>query len=299
MTYTILADSTDREAWLDARLTGVGASDTPALMGYTSYASALSLWALKTERVPSDDDAFDNERMRWGTKLEPLVAEEYDRQTGREVSHWGELLSYDEAPYILATPDYYYEVDGVRIPVEIKTTDVSRSADWAEGVPDRVNCQLQQQMLVTGAPYGSTGVLVGGNTFRWADVERDDAFIAEIERTCAEFWRYVETDESPPIDGSEATSEAIKKMWPRSAPGETIVLPDDAYDWARALADAKAETKEAKARQTEIENIIKAALGNNEIGMYPDGAVAFTYKSQTRKSYTVKDSSSRVLRAKS
>ena len=298
MSYTVLADSNNRETWLAARQRGVGASETPALMGLVSYASPVSLWAVKTGRVIEDDAVFENERMRWGTKLEPLVAEEYDRQTGREVQQWGDLLSYDALPFILATPDYFFEDNGENIPVEIKTTDVSRASDWAEGVPDRVYCQIQQQLAVTGAPYGSTGVLVGGNTFRWADVERDEAYIESIVNTCGEFWEYVTSDTPPPMDGSEATADAIKKMWPQGAPGEAIVLPDEVYDWKRDIDAAKAAVKLAKEQQARIENEVKAALGNNEVGLYPDGSVAFTYKTQVRKSYTVKDASFRVLRAR-
>ena len=296
MTYTVLARSEDRAAWLEARQKGVGASDTPALMGLTQYASAVSLWAQKTGRVVEDDEAFEDERMRWGTKLEPLVAEEYDRQTGRGVTRWGELLSYSELPFILATPDYWTVQDGVRIPVEIKTTDVSRGSDWADGPPDRVYCQMQQQMLVTGAPMASTGVLMGGNTFRWADVQRDEAYITEIKRVCSEFWRYVVDDVSPPMDGSEATTDAVAKMWPHAATGESLVLTDEAYDWARDIDAAKNARKVADEQVRLLENTVKAALGNAEMGLYPDGTVAFTWKEQTRKSYTVKESSYRVLR---
>ncbi len=295
MTYTVLARSDDRDAWLAARQLGVGASDTPSLMGLTRYASAVSMWAEKTGRLIPDDAEFDNERMRWGVKLEPLVADEYERQTGRELQHWGALLSYDDLPFILATPDFQWHDSGVDIPVEIKTTDVSRASEWRDGPPERVYCQMQQQMLVTGAPMASTGVLVGGNTFRWADVERDEDYIQEIIRVTSEFWRYVADDVSPPMDGSEATTDAVAKMWPQSS-GEAVVLTDDAYEWARDIDAAKEARKQADEQVKVLENTVKAALGNNEVGLYPDGNVAFTYKEQTRKSYTVKEATYRVLR---
>lgn len=293
-TYTTLSNSTDRERWLQARLKGVGASESPVLLGMSTFSSPVELWGYKTGRL-IEDEQDETDRMRWGRLLEPVVAEEYERQTGRELHYWGELLQSNEYPFLLATPDYR---TGEGIPVEIKTAGAERKSEWADGPPPRVMCQMQHQMAVTGAEMASTGVLVGGSTFMWADVERDETMIAEIIQACRDFWAYVESDTSPPMDGSESTASAVARMWPNTAAGESIVLPDDAYDWHRDLAAAKTAEKMAQEQKRMIENTVKAAIGNAEEGLFPDGSTAFTYRSQTRKEHVVKESTFRVLRAK-
>ena len=86
--FTVLADASERAAWLKARLRGVGASESPVLMGASKFSSPIELWGIKTGRLPESLDD-ENERMLWGQRLEPLVAEEYERKTGRQLIPWG------------------------------------------------------------------------------------------------------------------------------------------------------------------------------------------------------------------
>src|SRR3990167_6761392 len=291
--FAVLADASERESWLKARPRGVGASESPILMGASKFSSPIELWGIKTGRLPESVDD-ENERMLWGQRLEPLVAEEYERKTGRQLSPWGKLLQSTEQPVMIATPDY--QIVGQNVPVEIKTTDASRVKDWSDGSPPHVVIQCQHQMFVTGARSASVGVLVGGNRFMWCDVERDDALIADIVAACLKFWQYVREDVPPPADGSEPTSEAIAKLWPITAEGESIVLPDDAYEWARDLESAEVLAKLAKDTVETAKNKVKVAMGSAEIALFPDGEAAFSYRTQPRKGYTVAPGSSRVLR---
>ncbi|MCR4340193.1 MAG: YqaJ viral recombinase family protein [Gemmatimonadaceae bacterium] len=292
--YESLVSAASRDEWLKARKSGVGASESAVLTGASKWGSAIGLWGIKTGRLP-DVDLDDNERVMWGQRLEPLVAEEYERRTGRKLLQWGWLLRSKLVPFMLATPDYRL-ADEPGIPVEIKTTDGTRIKDWQDGAPAHVNIQCQHQMFVTGAPRASVGVLVGGNRFMWCDVDRDEAVIREIVEASRAFWQYVVDDAPPPADASEATSEAIAKLWPVTAVGETVVLPVDAYDWARDLDTAKGEAKILKDRIDGIENVLKAAIGGAELGLYPDGTKAFTLRTQKRSGYTAAPAEYRVLR---
>lgn len=289
--YALIVSASDRPQWLEARKTGVGASESPILTGASRWGSPVSLWGIKTGRLPDEDT--ENERMLWGQRLEPLVAEEYERKTGRELAPWGWLLRSTTAPFMLATPDYRTE-DGW--PVEIKTTDASRIKDWKDGAPPHVVVQCQHQMFVTGTSKASVGVLVGGNRFMWTDVERDEAVIREVLAACGTFWEHVTKNLPPPADASDATSEAIALLWPHTAEGESLVLPEDAYGWVRELDKAKGEAKAVDYQITEIENKVKLAMGAAELALLPDGSRAFTLRTRNRKAYSVPAGSSRVLR---
>jgi putative phage-type endonuclease len=293
--YTTVCPSDDREAWLAARLTGVGASESPVLLGLSTFASVMSLWGVKAGRIAQDDEPSD--RMRWGVILEPHVAEEYERKTGRSLRRWASLLRSVAEPYMLATPDYAWtDEQGAVIPVEIKTTDFSRRADWADGPPLRVNVQCQHQMIVTGAQRASVGLLVGGNTFMWADVPRDEAVIASIRDACARFWRLVASETLPPVDASEQTAAALKLIFPLAAAGETLTLPPEAIEWSRSMEAGKAAEKVAQGVIQEAQNNLVAAIGSAEVGILPDGSGAWTYKNLRRKEYVVKAAEYRQLR---
>jgi putative phage-type endonuclease len=290
--YDVVCSAGNRPAWLKARLSGCGASDSPVLLGASGFSSPIELWGQKTGRILAEPAETD--RMLWGQRLEPLVAEEYERKTQRVLIRSGMLLRSTRWPFMLATPDYFWE----NAPVEIKTTDFSHRSDWQDGPPERVNIQLQHQMAVTGAEKGSTGVLVGGNTFYWADVPRDDALIARIVSVCENFWEQVKSETLPLVDGTEKTTDALKKLYPLSS-GETIMLPQEAIQWSNELAAAEEEEADIKTHVRTLENKIKAALGNAEVGEMPDGSAPWTYKTFPRRAYQVAATSYRKLNRRS
>ena len=291
--YETVIDSSDRAAWLEARRTGIGASDSPVLLGLSTYSSPVQLWAEKVGRTVSDDSE-QTDRQRWGIKLEPLVAEEYERQTGRQLNRWATLVRSTRWPFMLATPDYSTFIDGIHAPVEIKTTDHSRASDWADGVPDRVNVQLQHQLAVLDAPMASVGLLVGGNTFRWADVPRDEKVIKHIIESARGFWQLVADEILPSVDDGDV--DALKRLYPVATPGKSILLPGHAIAWAEELAAAKAEKGEAEIRVKLVEAQLRAAMGDAEVGEMADGSPPFTLRTTTRKAYSVAATTYRALR---
>ena len=293
MRYEVVCSADDHAAWLEARKTGIGASESPVLLGLSSFASVMELWGQKRGLIPLAGE--ETERMRWGLKLEPLVAEEYQRQTGRRLERWSALLRSKEFPYLLATPDYLWSREEGCVPVEIKCADFSHKSDWADGVPRRVYYQCQHQLAVTGAPLASIGLLVGGNQFFWADVERHEAAVQAILATCEAFWEQVAKGILPSVDGTERTSQALKLIFPRAALGEVLTLPDDACRWSADLESAKEEAKALDMKIRLLEDTLKAAIGNAEIGILPDGSGAWKWQNVHRRGYTVAETDYRQL----
>jgi putative phage-type endonuclease len=60
-----------REDWLKHRNKGIGGSDVSAICGLNPWRSPLSVYLEKTGQIEA---AEENEAMRWGTLLEPVVA---------------------------------------------------------------------------------------------------------------------------------------------------------------------------------------------------------------------------------
>jgi hypothetical protein len=67
-------------------------------------------------------------------------------------------------------------------------TSLSRKPEWY--------CQVQHYLAVTGWEMWHLAVLIGNRRFLWYDVPRDQAWIDEMVRQEAEFWKHVERREN-------------------------------------------------------------------------------------------------------
>ena len=149
-------------------------------------------------------------------------------------------------------------------------------------------------MAVTGMQWGSFAVLIGGNKFHWMDVPRNDKFISHLIEREEEFWDRVQRGDPPQADASDSTKECLLRLYPKDA-GTSIALPDEAREWASALANAKATIKAQEEIEQAMENKLKAAIGNSTFGVLPGGG-RYSWKWQNRKSYIVAETEFRVLR---
>jgi len=229
-----------------------------------------------------------------------------------------------DLPYLIATPDaavlpimqgevLKLEVEGEPIrpavshveppPVfdepgvlEVKNVDVSKGRLWedTQEPPIEYMVQVQHQLMVTGAKWGSIAALVGGNRFMWADIPRDEELIAMIRTLEIEFWNRVLTQDPPPVDGSQSTKELLARLYPKDT-GEVIELPVDALEWDAQRLQADAHIKEWKAKKDEAENKLRAALGDATVGLV-SGGLSYSLKYQKRRAHQVAESEFRVLR---
>jgi len=130
---------------------------------------------------------------------------------------------------------------------------------------------------------------------------RSEKLIPEIEAEVEHFWGLVESKTPPPIDGSEATARALKRLHPKDN-GLEIALPEEAIGWVETWQDAKASVKAAEdvheIRKKQAENNLKAAIGDNTFGRLPDGR-RLTLKTTERAGYPVEPTSYRTLRIES
>jgi putative phage-type endonuclease len=292
MDFETIGDSRDRERWLELRRSGIGSSDAPAVLGVSPWGSPLSVYA---DKIGASVDREASEAMRWGNLLEPLIAEEFAKETGRRVALAGSLLRSAARSWQLSTLDAEQVAIGHDGPgvLEIKATGF-RAGDWHEGIPEHVMAQCQHQLATTGWKWGSVAVLLFGCRLLWADFERDDALIERMNAAEAEFWRRVEERQPPAPDGSEASREALRLLYPRDT-GETVRLPGDLIAVDAEREALKAELKSSEHRLGELDAEIKAALGDATTGVLANG-VSFTFRAQERKAHTVKASTFRVLR---
>jgi putative phage-type endonuclease len=270
-----------REAWLAARRLGIGASEVPAVLGLSPFTTPLRLFG---EKVGVIEERAQTERMTLGHLLEPVVASLYAEETGRELRDPGPytiqrnpaipILFATLDREIVATPDA--RPHGV---LEIKTTGYLFADQWAEEPPLHVQVQAQAQLAVTGHSWASIAVLVGGQTFLWSDLARNDAFIARMLAAVAAFWQRVEAREPPAPTGADL--DTLRLLYPADR-GVEIALPDEAMAWDATYTEARREVAKWQALVEEAEARIKAAMQDASVAVLPDGA-RYTWRTHTRR----------------
>lgn len=261
--------------WLEYRKQGIGGSDASVVCGINRYKSPMELWLDKTGQFPSQEAG---EAAYWGTQLEPFVRAEFTKRTGIWVDHRSELLQSEECPFMLANLDGICEVPDVGTCVfEAKTASAYKAGEWEDAIPDEYMCQIQHYMAVTGYVGTYIAVLIGGNTFKWRFVERDEELISMLIELESAFWNHVQDGTPPPLDGSDASAKFLSERFPISKPTSQITLPDTAADLLAQYDEACEELENITERKQKVENLLKEMLGDNEVGTA--GGRIITWKS--------------------
>lgn len=272
--------SMERGEWLELRRGSIGGSDAAAIVGLNEWISPYSLWADKTGRLPSKDDT---EAMRQGRDLEGYVASRWEEATGKRVRRCNAILKNSMFPFAHANIDR--DVMGEDAGLECKTTSVLRLKEFVGGeYPASYYVQCVHYMAVTGAAKWYLAVLVLNQGFYHYVIERDQGEIdalMEAERT---FWGYVQRDEPPPIDGSDATADALATIYHEGAGGSVDLFGLEGE--LTGYLTAKAAVKQLQAELSRHENVLKERLGEAECGLC--GPYRVSWKSQSRRTFDAK-----------
>lgn len=297
--YEVVVDTDDEPEWLSARLAGIGSSEIAAVVGMDPRRSQLSLFLEKTGAI-QPDDLSEVEAIKWGHLLEPVIGAEFSRMTGRAVRRSSPrrytVLRSKEHPWATASLDFWTREDGrEEHPLEIKNVNAYLGEDWLNGTPDYYLAQVHLQMLVTGAPRATICCLLGGNRLLWCDVPRDETLVRKLVFNGSVFWERIVQRNPPDPDGSDATKRALSKLYPVDN-GEGVALPaaleETIYEWRRL----KEQAKDTERRIAKAENDIKATMGEAERGIIVATGDFVSWKTQTRRSFTMPESTSRALR---
>lgn len=284
-----------RGQWLALRQHDVTASDVAALFGLHPFKTLLQVWLAKTG---GDGDQGDNSAMRRGRILEPGIAV----AVGEDYPDWRlekpNVYLRDPLARIGATPDYFVHGDtrGTGI-LECKSAAPEWfERDWASGPPQGYVLQTLTQMMLADAPFGIIACLVDNRAkdLFLFDVPRHPKAEALIRHKTAQFWAAIAENRIPSPD-YRRDAAAILAMFPRDN-GQSADLSKDnrlplLLDERETL---KANLDAGAAKLEEIEAEIKHKMGEHAAAQLPGWKL--TYKLQSRKSYTVKETSFRVLR---
>ena len=269
------------------RRSGIGGSDAAVVLGYSPYRDPLDLWLEKTGH-PGFKPKPPSPAMRWGTILEPVLREQYEREEGRQV-RLDPLPDLEADAPFNGQPTYwapnkvqYAHLDGwidadVRGIWEGKTA--SDPSYWDDGVPIQYQIQVQQYMDIARAMWCDLSVLLPGGDFRTYRIDADPGAQFTIEQRTYVWWKEHVDAGTPP---AEITDPAV--LWPASGDGDPVVIDEDHVtmlieEYADLVYRAKRDERRMREIRDEIEPMIKDAPGL----IVPGYRVSFKSNRPTRK----------------
>ena len=271
------------EEWLELRKKSIGGSDSAVCVNMNQYSSQISLYAEKKGLSKAKETS---EAMRLGTDLEAYVAERFCEKTGKKVINDTFMYMDDEYDFITANVDR--KVVGEKAGLECKTMGSFNGYNLeADEIPSHYYCQCQHYMMVMGYERMYLAILVLQRGLYVITIERDDDFIKQLREAEITFWtKYIETGRIPAPDGSEASLETLKQLYPESEAKTEIATPGldqlvRDYKAFKAMADEYSE----KAEQCKA--ILCAKLGDNEVGI--GDSYGISWKTQSKMSVSDKE----------
>lgn len=201
------------EAQKDARSKGVGGSDIPVILGAVKYKTPVQLW-LEKRGVEKPEDIGGRLNIRMGHKLEPIVVELFEEETGFKCRKQNMPRVHKRHPFMVGNVDR--DIIGESAGFEAKAFSPWTRDEWGENgsgdVPLAVTAQCAHYMEIYGYQAWYVGVLLGIHDFRWFKLERHQPTIDKLIEIEREFWKHVTDSTMPRI----LTGDDVAKLYPNS-----------------------------------------------------------------------------------
>lgn len=186
------------EEWHERRRKCIGGSDVPAIMGISPWRQPVDVYC---DKVGIAMPPVQNEYVRWGKLLEPVIMAEYSIRTGHTLLP-RKFFIHPKYEFIGGNIDA--AIKGDEVGVEVKTAFSAEK--WGPSGTDEIPlyylCQVHHYMLVTGWKKWIVVALIGGSMFRTYVVEKDREAEEMLLEEEIEFWKtHVERRLPPPVDG--------------------------------------------------------------------------------------------------
>lgn len=245
-----------KEQWLKLRTQVLTSTDCATLFNLSPYQTMFELWHKKKS---GDIIAIEeNQRMKWGNRLESAIAHGAAEEHGWKVSEMKDFYKIED---LKLGSSFDFHIENENAILEIKNVDgmIYRN-NWSENeAPPHIELQVQFQMLVSGIDKAYICALVGGNDIALIERSVDDDIRTEILRRADAFWKSLETGVEP-VPDYERDAEYIIKLNQFAEPnkvydGDTMELLDIAKkykDLGEIAKDAETKRKALKARCLEI-----------------------------------------------
>lgn len=286
-----------KEQWLEERKSYIGASDAASVINCGKWGCALSLFNTKTGVAP-DYDNSDRAEFRRGKRLEGIVANYYEAETGRRV-YFTQRQHVPGKNHLAVSMDrivYKKEDEKEKNPgyLEIKVLGRwSMNAVKKDGLPEDYIVQTQYGMAVTGVKWGSFAIYSPetDELLHW-DFEADRTLgEALLEKADDFFSLNISCGIAPDrlVEGARQCETCVYKFscWAGvdvKPALDGINTRDDLEGLVAALAEARGMNSESEQAAEGLRDEIMAAL-NMQPGKYRAGKFEFEFKIAKQKRF--------------
>jgi len=252
----------DREDWLAMRAEDVTSTEVSALFADPVTGASLSPYMTDYElyhiKAGLTEDTFEeNERMKWGKRLEASIAAGIAEDLGVKIEPYNHYVRHDKEPRFGASFDFRI-IDHPKGlgNLEIKNVDglVYRNK-WSETeATDYIELQVQAQMEIADIEWTLICALVGGNEPKFIYRDRDREVGAALCDAVRDFWILV--DAGIPLAPNYARDSDFIVSLHQSAGVNLLETEDEEmmdrlkshYNIGQEIKALETERKEVKAR---------------------------------------------------
>lgn len=259
------------------RRNGIGASDSPIIMGYSTYKTPYQLYLEKTGIVNDIDE--DTELQYWGHAIEPLIIKRFEEENNVRIT-CPDTIHHPVYPFLFANLDGWIESE--RAVVECKCANSFQKREWdssaSDGIPLKYLIQIAHQVAVTNAERGYCAVLIGGMEYMQFVYERDKSLEELIIKAAIDFWEGVQNRIEPePINTSDCRLK-FKNVVPEKIVSSTFKTSNSLAE----LMNVKAKVKQLEEQEDRFKMNLMSHMGNAEYLMGQQGEILATWKANKK-----------------
>ena len=262
-----------------ARSLGIGASESPIIMGASKYCTPYKLWLKKTGKL-EDEPLEESPALWWGSELESSIAKRYEILTGFRTRRVNATLFHHAHPHILCHLDR--KVVKQRKIIEIKTVNsfaYNDSSEWGEEgsdyIPEAYIWQVQHQLAITGYKLADLVVYPkGAPDIKTYPIVRDEELISMLIQRVNDFWiTNVLCDNPPPL----SNRDDVNYVYPRNN-GNFKIVSDIIHQRIEEYKIYKSIMKQEEKECVLIQTKIMEYIGEYDGVKNAEGKVLATWK---------------------
>lgn len=248
---------------MDERKFYIGGTDVAGIMGASKWKTRLSVWMQKTgQGVPVEE----NVAMEVGTALEQLVADMFEKRTGKKVSKRGvgKTLYHKKYPFLGANLDR--TVEGENAFLECKTAGETAGRSWeGDEIPVDYFYQCVHYLNISGCDKCYLACLIGNRQFVIKEIFRDEKIINTVQKVCVDFWNDYVVPKKMPLEMRAIDTDNLSALFPVvKEPNLEEITDDEIRKKLEIFEGTEADFKALELQYEQQKNEIKALIQDKE-----------------------------------
>jgi len=277
---------------LEFRKSGLGGSDAAAAVGLNKWKTPMQLYL---EKVGEKEGVQQNNRMYYGSRLEGFVAEEFEIKTGKKCEIDENTFVHPKFTWMLANIDRRIKGENAILECKVTKYPLGWGEEYTDQIPTEYLLQVAHYSIVCDVEKVYIAVFIGLDDFKIYEYVRNLSLETKLLLKEEQFWNEHVVKKIPPSPHSFSDS---LEQFKTELKGKTIIASEEVENSYRDLLSVKKELKSLYEKEDSAKKTIGSFMRDAEFLYDSAGKILATWKTQNKKSYTVKESSSRVLRTK-